>query len=347
MSEGNEKFSKKSRSSSSWIQSTVVEILERNKDVVIREEGFPREELVNQLLIVMNQNDVKMEAKSRGKVEKMVEKLLSKGIISQTDFNGKCLIVSRDNGSKNQKRKATLITEDEITQSESEDPVKKTKNIKHLLQPLQSTAVDYRYILAPMVGASELAFRLLCRKYGATLAYTPMICSKRFARDEAYRKAEFQTIPEDRPLVVHFSANDPEDFASSAALVQHQCDAIDLNLGCPQRTAYLGHFGSYLLDPKDRNLIVTIVRRAREKVSIPIFCKIRLLDTIEDTIRLCEDLRDAGASLIAVHARYRATWDRKGPGARDGPALLDQVKVIKQALSDIPIITNVSSKIPL
>lgn len=344
MSEGSEKFSKKSRSSSSWIRSTIIEILERNKDVVIREEGFPREELVNQLLIVMNQNNVKKEAKSRGKVEKLLEKLLSKGIIGQTDFNGKYLIVSRDKGSKNRKRKATLITEDEITQSESEGPVKKPKNVKHRLRPLQSTAVDYRYILAPMVGASELAFRLLCRKYGATLAYTPMICSKSFARDESYRRAEFQTIPEDRPLVVHFSANDPEDFATSAELVQHQCDAIDLNLGCPQRTAYLGHFGSYLLDPKDRNLIVAIVRRAREKVSIPIFCKIRLLDTIEDTIRLCKDLRDAGASLIAVHARYRATWDRKGPGARDGPALLDQVKVIKQALSDIPIITNVSSK---
>jgi tRNA-dihydrouridine synthase 1 len=79
-------------------------------------------------------------------------------------------------------------------------------------------------------------------------------------------------------------------------------------------------------------------------VKIPIFCKIRLLDTIDDTIQLCRDLRNAGASLIAVHARYRATWDRKGPGARDGPALLDQVKIIKQAISDIPIITNVSIK---
>lgn len=49
-------------------------------------------------------------------------------------------------------------------------------------------------------------------------------------------------------------------------------------------------------------------------------------------------------SSVEIYARYRATWDRKGPGARDGPALLDQVKVIKQAISDIPIIANVSVK---
>jgi len=173
---------------------------------------------------------------------------------------------------------------------------------------------EYQYILAPMVGASELAFRLLCRKYGAQLCYTPMMVASRFATDPAYRETEFQTIPQDRPLVCHFCANDPQDFAQAARIAQPFCDAIDLNLGCPQRTAFIGHYGSYLLNDQDRKLVLDIVRAGSQAVSIPIFCKIRLLDTVEETIMLCQQLREAGASLIAIHARYRASYERNGPG---------------------------------
>lgn len=198
----------------------------------------------------------------------------------------------------------------------------------------------HKYILAPMVGASELAFRLLCRKYGAQASYTPMMSAEQFAHSEEYRTQEFQTCSFDRPLVCHFAANHPTDFAEAARLAEPYCDAIDLNLGCPQRTAYLGHFGSYLLDPKDRTLLCDIISAANRAVEIPIFVKIRLLDTLEETILLCQQLRKAGASLIAIHARYRASWERKGPGARDGPALLEQITEIRKHVTDIPIIAN-------
>jgi len=187
--------------------------------------------------------------------------------------------------------------------------------------------------VAPMVGASELPFRLLCRKYGAQLVYTPMMLASEFAKSQEYRDKEFQTTPFDRPLVCHFAANTPEDFANAAKVAEPYCDAIDLNLGCPQRTAYVGHFGSYLLDAKDRPLVLSMVSAAASAVKIPIFVKIRLLDTYEQTLELCQQLYDAGASLVAVHARFRASFHRKGPGARDGPALLDQVQKLRQELS--------------
>ena len=49
----------------------------------------------------------------------------------------------------------------------------------------------------------------------------------------------------------------------------------DLNLGCPQRVAHAGHFGSYLLDKVDHPLIFDIVKTVSEGIRIPLFVKIR------------------------------------------------------------------------
>jgi tRNA-dihydrouridine synthase 1 len=193
--------------------------------------------------------------------------------------------------------------------------------------------IDVSNICAPMVGGSELAFRLLCRRYNCTLAYTPMISSARFPLEERYRDEEFQVTPEDRPLVAHFSSNEPQHLLQSALLVQDRCDAIDLNLGCPQRIAHAGHFGSYLLGIEDRPLILAIVKAVADAVHVPVFVKIRLLNSVPETIELVNQLRDAGASLVCIHGRYRVNLvGRTGAGARDGAAHLDQIREVRKAV---------------
>ena len=204
------------------------------------------------------------------------------------------------------------------------------------LPPPRKPLPPHQLVLAPMVGGSELAFRLLARRHGAQLCYTPMICCDEWSKPGAGANLLERHV-DDSPLVAHFSGNDPQRLLA-VALEAERCSgvvAIDLNLGCPQRTARAGHFGAFLCDPVDRTLLLRIVSTLSRSLRVPFFCKIRLLDDLDDTLQFVSQLQDAGCALIAVHGRYRGSPMHR----RDGPAHLDQVARIKQAVS-VPVITN-------
>ncbi|GAM22365.1 hypothetical protein SAMD00019534_055400 [Acytostelium subglobosum LB1] len=189
-----------------------------------------------------------------------------------------------------------------------------------------------KHIVAPMVDHTFLAFRMLCRKYKADLVYTPMFHSKMYVTDLSYRLENFEFCPEDRPLVVQLCGNEVEYIVKAAKMVESQCDAVDINLGCPQGIARRGNYGAFLLEKPD--IVLPMVRALHAELSVPVFCKIRLLPKLEDTIKLALQLQEAGCQLLTVHGR---TKEQKGHLLCH--ADWKAIKAIKDALT-IPVFAN-------
>ena len=166
-------------------------------------------------------------------------------------------------------------------------------------------------VVAPMVDHCELAYRMMTRKYGADLVYTQMYNANSFVYSKELR-ASLTTCPEDRPLIVQFAGHDPAQLLKAAKYVEHMCDAVDLNLGCPQGIAKRGRYGAFLMDEVD--LLVDIVSTMSKGLSIPVTCKVRIYKDYDRTINLCEALVNAGASLLTVHGRTR---EEKGQLVRE------------------------------
>ncbi|CAH9124664.1 unnamed protein product [Cuscuta epithymum] len=187
-------------------------------------------------------------------------------------------------------------------------------------------------IVAPMVDNSELPFRMLCRKYGAEAAYTPMLHSRIFTENEKYRSVEFTTCKEDRPLFVQFCANDPDTLLEAARRVEPYCDYVDINFGCPQRIAKRGNYGAFLMD--NLSLIRSLVEKLSNNLTVPVSCKIRIFPDLQDTINYAKMLEDAGCALLAVHGRTRDEKDGKKIRAH-----WDIVKAVKKSVR-IPVLAN-------
>ena len=187
-----------------------------------------------------------------------------------------------------------------------------------------------------MVGASDLAFRRLCRLHGADACYTEMLFSERLVAEAGYRERKLRTADDDRPLIVQLCGNEPATVAAAAALVEATCacDALDLNLGCPLPRAREQHFGAWLLEREEWPRVCAIVRAMLAATSLPVCAKIRLLSTVEETIELVDALSEAGCTMVAVHARQVPPIGMHRDQRRAQLADLDAVRQICAARSD-------------
>lgn len=181
---------------------------------------------------------------------------------------------------------------------------------------------DRALVVAPMVDQSDLPFRMLCRRYGANLCYTPMIHSKLVLTSKAYREKFTGTwIEADRPLIAQLCGSDPDSVLEAARLVEPHVDGIDINCGCPQGIAKRGDYGAFLLEQEEK--LLTLVKHLVKHLRVPLTVKVRLLpdpetnphklndpshvpfDTPAASLALYGKLVDAGVHLLTIHGRTR------------------------------------------
>lgn len=190
-----------------------------------------------------------------------------------------------------------------------------------------------KYWVAPMVHGSELAFRMFVKSLGAHMTATPMIHARKYLEDPNYRHNYVKLgFTPDRPLIAQLAGDSIPVMVQSALMIQPYCDAIDINFGCPQGIARRGHYGAFLLE--EPQLVFDLVSAMTLNLDIPVFCKIRILDTPSKTIKLAQLLEKAGCAILTVHGR---TIDNKG--VYTTAADWDILRLVKQSVS-MPVIAN-------
>ncbi len=142
--------------------------------------------------------------------------------------------------------------------------------------------------LAPMEEVNDPAFRILCKKAGAGLTYTPL--------NSPLSKKKL--ILKDKPVLQIFATETRgiEDF-----MKRHDSKVFgwDFNLGCPATTAKKHGFGAYL---EDLTIIEGIIGLMRKHTKKPLSIKIRKSTIANDLLKLAEKYCD----LISIHPRTKA-----------------------------------------
>jgi nifR3 family TIM-barrel protein len=184
-----------------------------------------------------------------------------------------------------------------------------------------SVAVDPPLLLAPMAGVTDRDFRLIVRRIGGVGVVSMEFLSARGLVEGDKRWGQLTHFAEEeRPLAIQIYGSDAATMADAGEIVQGLApDICDINLGCPANKILKGCAGAALLG--DPPLVADIVRRVRQRLTIPLTVKIRLgLDDRRvnhlEIGRICQE---EGADAITLHPRTakekftgRARWARIG-----------------------------------
>ena len=163
------------------------------------------------------------------------------------------------------------------------------------------------FLMAPMAGVTDPAYRIMCRRRGANLAYSEMVsvAGLAYASNKTWRLV--LPADEEQQICVQLFGSKPDQFASAVAAVEERVgdrlSLIDINMACPARKVVTKGEGSALMRTPD--LAEKIVEAAVGAAHVPVTVKIRKGFYAEDrnAATFAQMLEGAGAAAVAVHGR--------------------------------------------
>lgn len=194
---------------------------------------------------------------------------------------------------------------------------------------------DRPLFLAPMEDVTDIGFRKLCKRFGASMVYTEFVSAEALVRSIKSTVSKLTISDDERPVGIQIYGRDTEAMVEAAKIVEEaHPDVIDLNFGCPVKKVAGKGAGAGML--QNIPLMLDITREVVKAVHTPVTVKIRLgWDSSHLIITdLAEQLQDCGIQALTIHGRTRA---QMYTGSADW-TLIGEVK--RNPRIHIPIIGN-------
>ena len=181
-----------------------------------------------------------------------------------------------------------------------------------------SIQLDMPFIQAPLAGYTDHPMRILAKRFGCPLTFTGVMLDKIALHHKALKKMKFLPQDNEHPVGAQVLGDDPEVMAAAAEkFIEVGYDLIDLNFACPAPKVLRRARGGHLM--QQPAFIRETFQRTREKVTCPVFMKIRIgYDRSEaskdDFWTICENAATDGVDMLAIHGR---TVNQKYRGKAD------------------------------
>ena len=161
--------------------------------------------------------------------------------------------------------------------------------------------------LAPMEDVTDIGFRHLCKRFGASMVYTEFVSAEALVRSVNATVKKLTISDEERPVGIQIYGRDVDSMVEAAKIVEQvHPDVIDINFGCPVKKVAGKGAGAGML--QNIPLLLDITRNVVKAVNTPVTVKTRLGWTADNIIigDLAEALQDCGIQALTIHGRTRA-----------------------------------------